>query len=217
MTRTILFFIWFTSTCAAATISGHVTAPASHEEPPPRYVERPTAHEHAHDVTDAVPMCAVVVEPLDIAGVTPPLRVPDAPLTMAQEGTAFEPNLLVVPVGGVVSFPNHDPIFHNVFSYSATKSFDLGRYPKGETRTVTFSDPGIVRVFCEIHPSMYASIIVSPSPWYTLVPSGSEFRFTDLPAGKYRILAANAAGRHSLTEVTVSPSETRSLSIVLGM
>ena len=136
---------------------------------------------------------------------------------MAQEGTAFVPNLLIVPAGSAVSFPNHDPIFHNVFSYSSAKSFDLGRYPRGETRTVTFDAPGVVRVFCEIHASMYASIVVTASPWHVLVPAGGDFQFTDLPAGDYHLLAVDAAGRISNTDLTITAHDvSRTFALVLG-
>ena len=71
--------------------------------------------------------------------------------TLAQRDTAFEPNVLVVPVGTTVEFPNRDSFFHNVFSYSSAERFDLGRYPRGESRTVTFDRPGVAKVYCEIH------------------------------------------------------------------
>ena len=76
--------------------------------------------------------------------------------TITQTGRRFSPELVVIPAGSSVSFPNMDPIFHNVFSLSKAKSFDLGNYSKGETRVVSFSKPGIVYVDCHLHPNMAA-------------------------------------------------------------
>ena len=80
--------------------------------------------------------------------------------TLTQKNRGFEPEIVVIPVGSTVSFPNQDPIFHNVFSLSKVKQFDLGYYPAGETRTVKFDRPGIVQVYCHIHPDMSAAILV---------------------------------------------------------
>ncbi len=85
---------------------------------------------------------------------------------LTQKNRQFDPEILVVPVGSTVSFPNEDPIFHNVFSLSKVKQFDLGYYPAGETRTVKFDKPGIVQVYCHIHPDMSAAIVIlSNSFW----------------------------------------------------
>lgn len=148
-----------------------------------------------------VKVVAVVLERLDLVHTPTP---PDTPLVMAQVNTAFVPNLLVVPVGGEVTFPNHDAIFHNVFSYSPPRSFDLGRYPEGQTRTVVFDEPGIVRIFCEIHSSMFATIAVVNFDRYQLIPVGDEFQFKGLPLGRYRLLAVDAAGHRAIRAVNVT-------------
>lgn len=216
MIRIVVFLLLLSTAVEAGTISGTVTTPAARPVAPPRYVERPDAHTAQQDKSSAVhSLAAVIVEPIDANTAVHSAPGAATPQVMAQEGTRFVPNLLIVPVGGVVSFPNHDPIFHNVFSYSSAKTFDLGRYPKGETRTVTFTEPGIVRVFCEIHASMYAAIVITESPWHQLIPSGREFKFTDLPAGRYRILAADAMGRHTTTEITLESSDTKSVGLAL--
>lgn len=110
------------------------------------------------------------------------------PLTLAQQGEAFQPPLLVVPVGARVTFPNGDPLFHNVFSYSRAKRFDLGRYPKGEAKTVVFDKPGYIKVLCEVHKWMRASVLVVENPWYTIVGPEGRFRFDDVPAGLHQIV-----------------------------
>jgi len=80
---------------------------------------------------------------------------------LVQRNKSFEPHLLVVPVGSVVAFPNHDPFFHNVFSLSQAQSFDLGSYPQGQTRKVTFNKEGKIHVECAIHPEMRMVIEVA--------------------------------------------------------
>src|SRR6185437_10532227 len=87
---------------------------------------------------------------------------PGSPATakMQQLGRRFQPDVLVVPVGSTVEFPNLDPIFHNIFSLSRSQTFDLGYYAEGKSRTVTFARPGIVQVYCHIHANMYGVITV---------------------------------------------------------
>jgi plastocyanin len=117
---------------------------------------------------------------------------PAAP-PMQQLNRRFSPDLLVVPVGGSVSFPNMDPIFHNVFSLSKPKTFDLGSYDKGESRSVTFSKPGVVYVYCRLHPNMEATIVVTPNRWYARSDPSGQFRIPDVPPGRYTIVAWHKA------------------------
>ena len=120
-------------------------------------------------------------------------KLPDAEkpvhAELAQQGQRFEPQLVVIPVGSSVSFPNADPIFHNVFSLSGAKKFDLGYYPAGQTRTVKFDQPGIVQVYCHLHPNMYAAIVVVPNRWYTKPEDDGSFSFHDVPPGTYSLVA----------------------------
>jgi len=108
---------------------------------------------------------------------------------LTQRNQRFEPQLLVVPAGSTVSFPNADPIFHNVFSLSATKKFDLGYYPEGHTRLVKFDQPGVVQVYCHLHPNMYAAVVVTPNRWYTRPADDGSFRLSDVPPGTYQLVA----------------------------
>src|SRR5581483_1553247 len=85
---------------------------------------------------------------------------------MIQKDKKFTPHVLVVPVGTQVDFPNFDPIFHNAFSSFSGQPFDVGLYPPGTSRSVTFKRDGIVRVFCNIHQTMSAVIVVVKTPWY---------------------------------------------------
>jgi plastocyanin len=111
-----------------------------------------------------------------------------ATATLNQSGQKFDPEMLVVPVGSTVSFPNADPIFHNVFSLSKTRQFDLGNYPSGKTRTVTFDKPGVVQVFCHLHPDMNATILVVPNGWFTRPDDRGAFAFSGLPSGNYQVV-----------------------------
>src|SRR4029077_20976887 len=87
--------------------------------------------------------------------------------SIEQRDRRFVPDLIVIPAGSAVSFPNFDPIFHNVFSLSKAKNFDLGTYAKGQRRLVSFPPAGVVAVYCHLHPNMSASIVVPPSQWGT--------------------------------------------------
>jgi plastocyanin len=109
--------------------------------------------------------------------------------SIEQSGRRFKPDLVVVPVGSTVSFPNMDPIFHNVFSFSRPRSFDLGNYVKGDTRHVTFNKPGIVYVNCHLHPNMSAEIVVTPNKWYGRSDPNGGFELHDLPPGEYTVVA----------------------------
>lgn len=114
----------------------------------------------------------------------------DAPVTarMQQRNRRFEPELLVIPIGSAVEFPNLDPIFHNIFSLSRTQLFDLGYYPEGHSRTVTFPRAGIVQAYCHVHPNMYGVIVVTSSPWFGKPAEDGSFSWSDVPPGKYRLM-----------------------------
>ncbi len=117
--------------------------------------------------------------------------LPSSPITaeLSQQDRQFAPDLVVVPAGSTVSFPNMDPIFHNVFSLSKAKSFDLGNYPQGKTRAVVFPKPGIVFVDCHLHPNMSAVIVVTPNRWSTKADASGRFVLPDLPPGTYTVVA----------------------------
>jgi plastocyanin len=113
---------------------------------------------------------------------------------MEQQNRRFSPDLLVIPAGSSVSFPNFDPIFHNVFSLSKPKSFDLGNYSKGQTRMVTFAKPGIVAVYCHLHPNMTGTIVVTPNQYAARVGVTGQFSLADVPPGKYTVVAWHKTG-----------------------
>lgn len=117
----------------------------------------------------------------------PPIHLPKEHPTMSQSNMMFLPSVLAVAVGTTVSFPNQDPFFHNVFSYSREKKFDLGRYPKGQAQEVTFDKPGIIKVFCEIHYSMRAYIHVLKTPYFAVSDERGAFKISDVKPGDYTL------------------------------
>lgn len=116
-----------------------------------------------------------------------------------QRGKEFAPHVMAVPVGSTVSFPNFDQIFHNVFSLSKTKAFDLGMYKNGETREMKFDKPGIVRLGCNLHAAMSAYLIVVDAPHYVVVDKDGKFSFKTLAPGKYKVQAWNENGGDPMT------------------
>ena len=108
---------------------------------------------------------------------------------MEQRDRQFAPRLLAVPVGSTVSFPNFDPVFHNVFSLSPARAFDLGIFKNGETREVTFKKEGLVRLGCNLHANMSAHVVVVAAAHYVVTSPGGQFTFRKLTPGKYQLRA----------------------------
>ena len=110
---------------------------------------------------------------------------------MDQHNETFVPHVLAITTGTTVDFPNSDRIYHNVFSLSKTKSFDLGRYAAGHARSVTFDRPGIVRVFCDIHSHMNAFILVFSHPFFSVTDADGRYHIDNVPPGSYTLVAWN--------------------------
>jgi plastocyanin len=102
-----------------------------------------------------------------------------------QKGKRFSPHVSVIGVGSTVDWPNLDPIFHNAFSNFAGQPFDTGLYPPGGTQRIRFQREGVVRVFCNIHSSMSAVIVVVPTPWFAATKRDGAFSIGDVPPGEY--------------------------------
>ena len=103
--------------------------------------------------------------------------------TMETRGKAFAPRVLAITPGTTVEFPNFDPILHNVFSMSKAASFDAGLYGEGESRSHTFGEPGVVRVYCNVHQSMVGFILILPTPHVTRPGPDGSFVLVGLPEG----------------------------------
>lgn len=129
------------------------------------------------------PPAVVWLKPLDQSL---PVSFPShGPYTLLQKDRAFHPHLLVVPVGSVVTFPNADPFYHNVFSLFDGKRFDLGLYEAGSSRGVTFSREGVSYIFCNIHPEMSAVVLALSTPLYATGNAAARFEIHTVPQGDY--------------------------------
>jgi len=104
-----------------------------------------------------------------------------------QKNKTFSPHVLAIPVGSYVDFPNLDPIFHNAFSSYSGQLFDVGLYPPGTSRSVRFIREGVVRVFCNIHSSMSAMIVVLATPYFAVTKHDGSFTLPDVPPGDYKL------------------------------
>ena len=117
----------------------------------------------------------------------PPTQKPSQIPQLVQKDKSFHPSLLVIPAGGQVEFPNHDPFFHNVFSLFDGKRFDLGLYEGGSTQFVRFDKPGVSFIFCNIHPQMSAVVIALSTPYYAISNGRGEISLADVAPGRYQI------------------------------
>ena len=127
---------------------------------------------------------------------------------MAQKEMKFVPRVLPVLVGTTVDFPNNDTTWHNVFSKSAAKEFDLGLYPPGNARRVTFDKPGEVRVLCNVHPVMEGFIVVKEHPYFSATDPRGNYRINNVPLGKVRVRVWHPQLGTQETEVSlVRPGE----------
>jgi len=111
-------------------------------------------------------------------------------VSVGQQGYQFHPGVAAVQTGGHATFPNRDEEFHNVFSYSSTKHFDLGRFRSDESSpVVTFDKPGLVKIYCEIHKHMRTLLLVLDTPWFTATDADGAYHLGNVPPGEYRIKA----------------------------
>jgi plastocyanin len=122
-----------------------------------------------------------------------------------QRNETFLPYVLAVLAGTTVEFPNNDTTYHNVFSFSKAKRFDLGRYPRGQSRSVRFDRPGVVRVFCEIHSHMSAFILVFAHPFFATTDAQGRYRIDGVPPGSYSVVAWNDGEARESLSVRMPP------------
>jgi plastocyanin len=176
---------------SAGTIHGTLHVPATHA---PAMESANPYPGHAHSlpgmhmverglVTDAV----VYVERIPAAAESALAAAAAPPPKLAQKDQMFAPRVVAIAVGSAVDFPNMDPIYHNVFSASPVRRFDLGKYPKGNSRRVEFRKTGLVNVYCDIHSNMEAFILVTPNHAFARPSAAGEFALPDLPPGSYQL------------------------------
>lgn len=137
------------------------------------------------------------------------------PAVIDQTDKAFHPRLTVVPVGSTVDFPNNDRVFHNVFSVSRSATFDLGLYKSGTSKSVVLEHPGVVDVYCNIHPEMAAKVVVLDTEHYVVTGSDGTFALDDIPPGTYEIVAWQADGVPYEGQVEIKAGKTTTLHIEL--
>jgi plastocyanin len=150
-----------------------------------------------------------------------PAILPGAPYDghrpqIAQHGKAFTPDFSVVVVGTTVEFPNWDPFSHNVFSRSRAASFDLDRYGEGQSKSYTFNNPGVVQLFCNIHPQMKAVLLVVPNRCFARADAQGRFSISDVPPGQYMLVGWNDRAGEQRQTIDVPPDGLQGLTVTLS-
>jgi plastocyanin len=133
-----------------------------------------------------------------------------------QRHETFVPHVLAVPVGTTVDFPNHDPMLHNVYSASPTKKFDLGMYGDGETKSVTFDTPGVVRIGCNVHPKMEAFVVVHANPYTGVSDRTGTYTVTDVPEGSYDLRIWHESLAEKRIPVTIRAGQVQPVDVWLA-
>lgn len=138
----------------------------------------------------------------------------DQVVRISQKGYQFRPTVIAVQTGSRVIFPNQDDEFHNVFSYSRVKRFDLGRFRKDENSpALTFEKPGLVKIYCEIHKHMRNLLLVLDTPWFTASDAQGHFVINDIPAGGYWLKAFLPSERTLQVRVSIADGKTTAVNL----
>jgi plastocyanin len=190
---------------AAGSISGHVvlTARVRGAALPtnaylPRAVSLPAASSDQSELRNVV----LYLKGAAYTGVLPAVH-----RQIRQEHEAFVPRVVAVTRGSVVDFPNGDAFFHNVFSLSAAGTFDLGRYPDGQSRSRQFTKAGLVKVYCHIHSQMSASILVLDHPYFAMPDEAGGFTLPEVPQGEYTLVAWHERVGQQISKVVVQTGQ----------
>jgi plastocyanin len=133
-----------------------------------------------------------------------PPRANPVRVRMVTRSKMLFPHVVAVPIGSTVEFPNDDPISHNLFSLSSPNNFDLGLYRKGAGKSHTFGAPGIVNVYCNVHPGMSAVIHVLSTPYFGFATADGKYSLEDIEPGEYRLMGWNEQGGVVETPVAIS-------------
>ena len=133
--------------------------------------------------------------------------------TLEQRDERFQPRVLVVPVHSTVDFPNRDDVYHNVFSLSGIRTFDLGRYGRNASKSVRIDSPGVVRVFCHIHADMSAAIVVVDGPAFATPDSNGRYTLGALPPGDYTLVGWHERSEPVRRTVHIAAGETTRLDL----
>jgi plastocyanin len=206
---------WNTGVAQAGRISGLVVVAPALSARKPRlrlYSEWGSSPAPRRSVLDSNGLGQVVIY-VD-SGPTGLVTGPDSArpaVALRQRDETFVPHLVTVVKGSTVAFPNDDPLFHNVFSLSSARSFDLGRYPEGESKSVRFDRAGVVQVFCHIHSDMSAIVLVLDNPFFARPDAAGRYVIDNLPPGAYRLVGWHERTKPIVRRVRVTPGETAAL------
>lgn len=142
---------------------------------------------------------------------------PEKPVRIVvQKDATFKPHVLPVVIGTTVEWPNEDDIYHNVFSFSDAKPFDLGLY-KDEVKRVTYDNLGRVDIFCSIHKNMNCVILVLANPWFAAADDSGRFAIRDVPAGHYTLKTWHERLPPQTREIDVAPDGTNRVDVIMGV
>ena len=200
------------SGAAAGAIRGRVEL----RQAPPDSEPRPNVADlgmHARHTPSSRRRAVVYLDPAPRAA----FDVSDIPRArMDQRNESFVPHVLAIVAGTTVDFPNSDPTYHNVFSLSKPKRFDLGRYAAGRSKSVRFDQPGIVRVFCDIHSHMSAFILVFSHRYFAVTDEDGRYRIDNVPSGTYSVVAWHESLPPETRRISVPDSGDADLNFVLS-
>ena|ERR1700742_955211 len=132
-------------------------------------------------------------------------KPPETPVKISQHNLQFAPEFAIAVTGQKVEMPNEDDVVHNVYSFTGSSQFNLGLYGKGEVRTISFDQAGIVDIFCSMHHQMHARVFVVPTKYFVNSLPGRSFTLTDVPPGKY-VLKAWHERSHMIEKTIVVPA-----------
>jgi plastocyanin len=189
-----------------------LVASVAHAGPTGRIVGKVTVSEADGKSATNADVIIYVVGFTEPAGRGPSIRI-------EQKNRRFKPDLVAITVGESVAFPNGDPILHNVFSQSPARKFDLGSFKRNETKEKQFPGPGVIDVYCNIHPEMAATILVLPNRRHTRAKPDGTFALDGVPVGSWQVFAyTRRATKPAQAKVTVTAgAETRQdLTLVRG-
>lgn len=154
----------------------------------------------------------VFLREVQYSGVLPAERT-----IIGQQNETFSPRVVAITRGSTVDFPNSDPFFHNVFSLSSAAEFNLGRYPQGKSKSRTFSRSGLVKVYCQIHSHMSASILVLDHPYFVKPELDGSFTLPEVPSGRYTIVGWHERVGERTAAIEVEAGRTASVELSLPL
>jgi plastocyanin len=195
----------------AGRLQGRVTITVPVNQAPPsaaygaRRVEKPVV-EPASELTNVIVFLQDAPKPAALQ----PTRA-----RIVQENETFVPRVVAITRGSTVDFPNADPFFHDVFSLSRNGTFDLGSYPRGQTKSQQFRRAGLIKVYCHIHSHMSASIMVFDHPFFAIPRGDGTFAIDDVPAGTYKVSAWHERIGENTQTVRIDPGRPSEIQFAL--